>query len=178
MGSPKALLPWRGSTLLASAIRALDEVHVEHIVVVLGLHHEAIKAMVPELADTRVVLNLDETSGRSGSIRIGSAAVADEVTHVLVQSVDQPCSADVLRALYTSPAAIAMPTYEGRRGHPVCFAGHLLAELRTVSEQQQGLRAIVRRHADRIAEVPVDDPAVTWNLNDPQAYAAAVSQSI
>ena len=119
--------------------------------------------------------NLDEASGRSGSIRIGSAALEDTATKVLVQSVDQPCSADVLRALYTSPAAIAIPTYECRRGHPVCFAAHLLAQLRAVTEEQQGLRAVVRAHREDVAQVAVDDPAVTWNLNDPAAYAAAVA---
>jgi CTP:molybdopterin cytidylyltransferase MocA len=64
-----------------------------------------------------------------------------------------------------------VPTFRGRRGHPVCFDGGLLTQLRGVSEEDQGLRAVVRRHA--VTEVAVEDEAVLWNLNDPNAYAAA-----
>jgi molybdenum cofactor cytidylyltransferase len=176
MGSPKALLPWRGTTLLAYALRTLREASAEPIVVVLGLAHEQIQQQVPELAGTRVVLNLDEASGRSGSIRIGSAALPDDVRRLIVQSVDQPTSADVLRALLDVDAAVVVPMHAGRRGHPVCFSGALVPELREVSEQTEGLRAVVRRHADDVVEVPVEDPSVSWNLNDPRAYAAALDQ--
>jgi molybdenum cofactor cytidylyltransferase len=96
----------------------------------------------------------------------------------LIQSVDQPVWADVIRALFDVGIAIgthnvAVPTFAGRRGHPVCFSGRLLAELRAVTEQDQGLRAVVKRHAASLIEVPVDSESVVWNLNDPATYASA-----
>jgi CTP:molybdopterin cytidylyltransferase MocA len=66
-----------------------------------------------------------------------------------------------------------VPTYAGRRGHPACFAGQLLAELRNVSEENEGLRAVVRSHPEGLVEVPVSSEWVVWNLNDPVAYQAA-----
>ncbi len=172
MGSPKALLAWRGTTLLAYTVGQLRAAGVDHLVVVLGLAHEQIRQQVPELHGATVALNLDEASGRSGSIRIGASALPDEVGRVLVQSVDQPCSAAVLKALYAADATVAVPTFEGRRGHPVCFSGSVLSELRQVSEETEGLRAVVRRHP--VTMVAVTDAWVTWNLNDPQTYADAV----
>jgi molybdenum cofactor cytidylyltransferase len=172
MGSPKALLAWQGTTLLGHAIRALRAASVEHLVVILGVHHEAIEARVPELADAHVRLNLDEATGRSHSIRIGAAALANDVAAVVVQSVDQPCDAELLSRLFEARGDVVVPCRGGRRGHPVCFAGWLLPELRAVSEAEEGLRAVVRRHT--VVEVPVADETVFWNLNDPQAYAAAV----
>ena len=68
-------------------------------------------------------------------------------------------------------AAVAVPTFRGRRGHPVCFSGSLLSELRKVREEDQGLRAVVRRQPP--TEVPVTSESVVWNLNDPAAYLAA-----
>ena len=173
MGSPKALLAWQGTTLLGYVLRQLRIARVEHVVVVLGLAHEQISRSVADLAGAQVTLNLDEASGRSGSIRLGASAVPDGVSRVLVQSVDQPCSAAVLEALYTTEGSVAVPTFEGRRGHPVCFSASLLAELRQVSEASQGLRAVVRRHASELVEVPVTEAAVNWNLNDPAGYAQA-----
>lgn len=173
MGTHKALLVWHGTTLLAYALGELRLAGAEQLVVVLGLKHARIEAAVPDLAGATVALNLDEASERSGSIRIGAAAVSDAATAIIVQSVDQPCSADLLRQLYAARAEIAVPSRDGRRGHPVCFSGRLLHELRTVSEVDQGLRAVVRRHP--VLEVPVTSDTVFWNLNDPQAYAEALA---
>ena len=78
---------------------------------------------------------------------------------MLIQSVDQPCPSRILQALFEAiesrQADVAIPTFEGRRGHPACFAGRLLPELRAVSEETQGLRSVVRGAA-RVLEVPVD----------------------
>jgi CTP:molybdopterin cytidylyltransferase MocA len=168
MGSPKALLPWRGSTLVEHAVDQARGAGVEQIVVVVGpaIRHVELNATT--------VLNPAPETGRSASIRLGSAAIAAAPAAILVQSVDQPVEADVLAALFQAVednAEVAVPSYRGRRGHPVCFTGQLLSELREVRETDEGLRAVVRRHA--VTEVPVDSETVTWNLNDPGSYAAA-----
>jgi molybdenum cofactor cytidylyltransferase len=175
MGTPKATLPWAGTTLLESALQHARRAGAEQIVVVLG---PATRHLADTLGDDVVLtFNPDPETGRSASIRIGSEAMPVGLDAVLVQSVDQPCSADVLNALFEATAqdaeVIAVPTYHGRRGHPVCLAGGLLPELRHVSEEEEGLRAIVRRHAEHVVEVPVESQSVVWNLNDPDAYAAA-----
>jgi molybdenum cofactor cytidylyltransferase len=96
---------------------------------------------------------------------------------VLVQSVDQPCPASVIELLYraveTTGANVAVPVFGGRRGHPVCVSWRLVPELATVREEDQGLRAVVRRHADATVEVPAPTASILLNLNDPAAYTAA-----
>jgi molybdenum cofactor cytidylyltransferase len=168
MGTPKALLAWRGSTLLDYAIDQARSAGVTNVVVVLGPATRHLQL------DTLTVVNPDPETGRSTSIRLGATALPDDVDSILVQSVDQPVPASVLDALVAARAEVAVPTYQGRRGHPVCFGGPLLRELRQVSEVDQGLRAVVRRHT--VTEVPVDSESVVWNLNDPGAYAMAVAQ--
>jgi molybdenum cofactor cytidylyltransferase len=175
MGTPKALLPWGGTTLIEHAVRQARAAGVEHVVVVLGPATRHL-ADAPWLAEASVTFNPDPGTGRSASIRIGSQGLPDDLEAIVMQSVDQPCDADVLARLCAALAAdagvdVAVPTYAGRRGHPVCLSGRLLAELRQVTEEEQGLRSIVKRHAQ--VEVSVDTPCVVWNLNDPAAYAAA-----
>jgi len=177
MGTPKALLAWGGTTLLEYTVQqahaALTDV-MDVIVVVLGpaTHH-----LAASLGDVRVAFNLEPKSGRSASLRIGCEAMPEDVLSVVVQSVDQPCPADVLSALFAAveqrTKEVAVPSFQGRRGHPVCFAGSLWPELRRVTEEAQRLRAVVRRHVQHLVEVPVDSECVLWNLNDPAAYAAA-----
>jgi len=174
MGTPKALLPWAGTTLLDYAICQARESGVEHVVVVLG---PATRDLAHQLSGVIVSCNPDPDSGRSTSIRLGSQALPDDLDAIVIQSVDQPCEGAVLAALFTAldHADVAVPTHAGRRGHPVCLRGSLLPQLRAVTEEEQGLRSLVARHAQlgRLIEVPVNAPSVVWNLNDPAAYAAA-----
>jgi CTP:molybdopterin cytidylyltransferase MocA len=168
MGTPKALLQWRGSTLVEHAVDKARDAGVEQIVVIVGPATRHV-----ELNATTVFNPVPDT-GRSASIRLGAETIDGTPTAVLVQSVDQPVDADVLAALFQAiedNAEVAVPSYRGRRGHPVCFTGQLLGELREVSESDEGLRAVVRRHV--VTEVPVDSESITWNLNDPASYAAA-----
>ncbi len=171
MGTPKALLPWHGATLLEYVLRQVRTAAIGDIVVVLG---PATRHLDGTLGDVRVVFNLAPETGRSASIRIGSAALPVDVESIVIQSVDQPCPADVLKTLLDAAAlgaAIVVPTHHGRRGHPICVAGRLLPELRQVNEESEGLRAIVRAHAEQLVEVAVDSESVLWNLNDPAAYS-------
>ena len=173
MGSPKALLPWGGGTLLEHVLAQARAAAVRDIVVVLG---PATRHLDGALGDALVVHNPLPETGRSASIRIGSAALAEDVESIVIQSVDQPCSVEVLNALFDAAAhgaEIVVPTHTGKRGHPICVAGRLLPELRNVTEEGEGLRAVVRAHAEGLVEVPVQSESVLWNLNDPAAYAAA-----
>jgi CTP:molybdopterin cytidylyltransferase MocA len=173
MGSPKALLPWQGTTLLAYVLQQARAAAVTDIVVVLG---PATRHLEGSLGDARVVINMEPETGRSASIRLGSAALSEDVRSIVIQSVDQPVGADVLNVLFAGVARgadVVLPTYRDRRGHPVCVSGQLLPELRAVTEEGEGLRAVVRAHAQHLVEVPVDSESVLWNLNDPAAYAAA-----
>ena len=172
MGTPKALLPWRDTTLLQYALTQAHAVPVEEIVVVLGPSTRHLEGRL----SASVAINPEPETGRSASIRLGSALLSDGVEAILVQSVDQPCSTDIIAALFGAidgGAAVAVPTHAGRRGHPICVSGHLLHELRAVTEEEEGLRSIVRRHRHELVEVPVESESVVWNLNDPAAYAAA-----
>jgi molybdenum cofactor cytidylyltransferase len=166
--TPKALLPWRDSTLLDHALTQARLADVSDIVVVLGPSTAHLQL------DCKTAYNAAPQSGRSASIRLGAAALSEEVEAILIQSVDQPTSRAVLEALFAANAEVAVPTHGGRRGHPVCVSGALLQELREVTEEDQGLRAMVRRHS--VTQVAVDDESVLWNLNDPAAYAAAMGQ--
>jgi molybdenum cofactor cytidylyltransferase len=170
MGTPKALLPWGGSTLLEYAIRQARAGGASQVVVVLGPATRHVQT------DATIAFNPDPDTGRSASIRIAAAAVQSNPSAIVVQSVDQPVTSEILIRLYAAiddTTDVVIPTFQGRRGHPVCLSGRLLPELQAVTEEEQGLRAVVRRHARQVREVAIDSESVVWNLNDPAAFAAA-----
>jgi molybdenum cofactor cytidylyltransferase len=177
MGRPKALLPWGGASLLIWQIEQLKLAGVDDVVVVLGHEAEAVQAALGQSA-ARAVLNPDYRTGRASSLRAGAAAVRD-TDAVLIVGVDQPRPAAVSLSLIerwreTRPVVV-VPTHAGRRGHPVLVDGSLLAELRTATEEEMGLRGILVRHADKTLEVS-SGPVVTVDLNTPADYQATVDR--
>jgi molybdenum cofactor cytidylyltransferase len=177
MGCPKALLPWGGTTLVGYAIRELLRAGASLIVVVLGSDAEQVIEVLPHNRDVVPVFNPNYASGRSSSVRAGAARVPADAQALILQSVDQPCPAEIIELLYRAAendgVDVAIPVFAARRGHPVCISGRLIPELAAVQEEDQGLRAVVRRHADSTLEVPVTSDVIHLNLNDPAVYQAA-----
>ncbi|MGH2583517.1 MAG: nucleotidyltransferase family protein, partial [Dehalococcoidia bacterium] len=105
-------------------------------------------------------------------------ALPDDTGAIVTLNVDQPRPAWLIRRVLDAhlggDAPITTPEYGGRRGHPAVFAGTLLPELRAVSDATEGLRAVVRRYADRRRFVPIDDPIVTLEFNTRAEYETAL----
>ena len=178
MGTAKPLLPWRGQPLVAYQVTQLLAAGAAEVVVVTGYAAEQIAPLI-DAAGGRAVENAAYRSGRASSVRAGALALADDTLAVITLNVDQPRPAALVRRVLEAhgrgTALITSPEQGGRRGHPTVFAGALLPELRTVAEETEGLRAILRRHADRRQSVSVDDPVIHLEFNTPDEYRLALA---
>jgi len=175
MGRQKALLPWRGTTLIAYQLAQLAAGDaIAEIIVVTGHEAAGITALAAHAPRTRVVHNPGYRTGKVSSIKAGLAAISPRAGAVLLLAVDQPRPADVLATLVqrhvASHAAITVPVHEGHRGHPVIFDRALVPELLEIAEETQGIRAVLQRHAGEILEVAMTDPAVLLDLNTPSDF--------
>ena len=178
MGRLKALLPWGGRTLLEYQLDQVAASRCATLVVVLGHEATRLRGLVHERPglDLSIVENLDYRSGKSSSIRLGVGALRPDLSAILVLTVDQPRPSWVLDRLIgereRAGALVAVPANGGRRGHPPIFASALRDGLLAVSESEQGLRAVLRRHAADLLAVEMNDPVVGLNLNSPEEYEA------
>ncbi len=190
MGQPKALLPWAGATLIDYQVGELAAAGVDDIVVVLGHEADELRPHVP--APARAVVNEAYREGRASSLRAGAAALPDDAGPIVVLGVDQPRPRKIherLIAARVGRSLIALPVYEGRRGHPVVLAGELLEELRSATEEERGLRGVIAGHEGEVREVPymltphesaLGDPdlsamLVVVDINTPEDYEQAKS---
>ena len=183
MGRLKALLPWRNTTLLEYQLRSLLEAGVYQIVVVLGHDADRLKPVVESVDGASWALNPDYLEGKTTSLKTGVAAMAGQpVSDVLLLNVDQPRSSDTVRTLLERHVAssyrITIPTHGGKGGHPILISAELLPELAEIEEESQGLKAVVRRHAEATERFELDDPAVLWDLNTPEQYQEALDSAI
>lgn len=175
MGQLKALLPWRGATLLQSQLAALAEAELSPLIVVLGHRADELRPLVP--APFQVVLNARYREGKSTSIVSGVAALPAGVEAAVVVAVDQPTEGAILRALadayMAARPAILLPSVNRRRGHPTLFDSSVFGDLLAISEEHEGLREVMNRYEADIRYVNLDSELVRSNLNSPAEYEAA-----
>ena len=176
MGMSKALMDAGGRSFLAATVGSLVAGGCEPVVVVLatGQDHEERKA---KDAGALPLLNPDPGEGPITSLRVALAALQGTVEAVAFLPVDHPqvlpeTVARLREALLSSDAPLALPVYEGRRGHPALFRRALFPEL-TDPALQGGARTVVHAHLDAALLVEVDDPGVVTDIDTPEAYQAA-----
>ncbi len=181
MGKPKAALAFRGTTFLGAILDATRALGLAKRVVVVGPDANNLLG-INELSDVDVIRNNDLTTGPIGSIRLAIRELLNHpVEGLLVWHVDRPhISLATIQALLdrfrAGDAAIVIPTYEGRRGHPVIFSRAVFDELLRAPDRE-GARRVVRADPARVAEVAVGDRAVLEDINSPEAYRELLRQS-
>lgn len=177
MGTPKALLVYRGRSFLEHLRDVVRHPRVGLVRVVLGAHAEQILAHLG-LPESEVVINPSWPEGQLTSIHAAIHRLPEISEGLLICPVDHPLISpslvdELIRRFDAGGGQIVVPTYRGRRGHPVIFAASLFSEL-LAAPREIGARAVVRAHPDGVIEVPTEEEGVVLNLNDPGAFRRAI----
>jgi molybdenum cofactor cytidylyltransferase len=176
MGTPKALLDWEGRTFLDHLIDTYSDA-CNPVIVVLGHHAAAIRAVARDLHRAQVVENLDPERGMLSSLQCG-LRMLPEAPGFLFTPVDQPAVPSTvardLAALIGEGARIAIPRYEGKRGHPVACAWGLKEEFLTLPADGQP-RDVIQRHDADIRYLEVAEPGVVADVDYPEDYRRLVA---
>jgi molybdenum cofactor cytidylyltransferase len=166
---------WRGRPLVGHAVAAALDSGVERVYVVVGHDGEAVAAALAGLPVV-IVHNPEHERGMASSLRAGLRALPAGIDGVLVCLGDMPqVRAEHLDRLIAAFApgegrVICVPTCRGRRGNPVLLGAEFFAELEGLTGDQGG-RRLLGAHAERVAEVAVDDPGVLCDVDTPRALA-------
>lgn len=175
MGSPKALLDYRGETFAARLIRIFEK-FCDPVIVVAGRHAAQIRAQI----GARVVINPDPDRGQLSSLQTALAELPANIEAFLFTPVDSPAVAEstvaaMIGDFRSSRAPFVIPRFCGKRGHPVLAAGAMTREfLAQLAEAET--RAVVNRHENEIRYLDVDDPGILTDVDDPEAYRELVSR--
>jgi molybdenum cofactor cytidylyltransferase len=173
MGTPKALLDYRGETFVGRLIRVLGACS-QPVIVVLGYHADVIRQHVP--ATATIVINPDPSRGQLSSLQTGLAALPTESDGFAFIPVDSPAVAEdtVAKLARTfeqrDPSTqFVIPRQSGKRGHPVIAARSIAAEFLALPATAEA-REVVHAHVDRTEYVDVDDPGIFTDVDDPEGY--------
>jgi molybdenum cofactor cytidylyltransferase len=181
MGVPKALLAYRGKTFVEHLLEVTRHARVGMTCIVVGAHVSEIRERLSAHA-AEIVVNADWAKGQLSSIQAGIRSLPENATAgMILCPVDHPIVSAALVAKLiaefdSSGKEIVVPTYQGRRGHPVIFRVSLYQELLEASPKV-GARQIVWAHAPDVGEVATEEEGVVLNINDPATLDRALGRT-
>ena len=180
MGTPKALLDYRGETFLDRLTRIMGST-TSPVIVVLGYHAEHIRAGIKGAA--QFVINPAPERGQLSSLQTGLAAVPPGAQGFAFIPMDCPAVAEstvtsLARAfrLRAAKTLLVIPRHHGKRGHPVFASREILEELQALPLDAQA-RDVIHRHVPDTQYIDVDDPGILTDVDDPESYRRLVAQA-
>jgi len=181
MGSPKALLSYQGASFLEHLLSVTRHPAIGVRRVVLGPDGDTISQQVA-LAPEEIVLNREWERGQLSSIHAALRSLPAGTEGMLLCPVDHPLvSATLVNNLIVTfletRAPVVLPTFEGRRGHPVIFSAAVYDELLR-APLETGARAVVWAHKNELQEVSTTEEGCVLNLNDPDALLKAKNKPL
>ena len=179
MGSPKALLPYRGETFLDTLI-GLFAARCTPVIVVLGAGADRVRAAAKRPAT--FVVNENYLQGMTTSLQCGLRAVPPEAEGVLFTLVDHPSvSAPTIDTILATSGAdvtalLRVPRYGPDRGHPIWFSRALIPEFLAIPAGGAA-NEVVHAHRAETEFLDLDDPGIVADIDDPEAYRRLMGNS-
>lgn len=176
MGSFKQLMTLGGKTFVERCVDNLLTSRAGDVIVVTG-HREADVRNALADRSVRFAHNADYRNGMSSSIKQGIAALPLDAEACLIALVDQPeigvsVFNMVIDAYVSETPLIVVPTYAGRRGHPIVLDLRLREEILAM-DPEQGLRQVVSLHRDQTCFVEASTETVLLDFDTPEDYRRA-----
>lgn len=165
LGSPKQLLPYRGTSLVRyAAVTAMISEHPA--VAVLGAYAEEVRRELCDLSIDSVV-NPDWEKGIGTSVAKGVAAIRKnypDLEAVILLLCDQPgITPETIATLSERYRQTGMPivasAYDGTLGVPALFGFEMFGELLSL-EGDRGAKCLIEKYEESlVARVPVPEAA-------------------
>jgi molybdenum cofactor cytidylyltransferase len=180
MSRLKQLMPWQQSTVLEQTVDNFLGSKANEVIVVVGYRAEEVRRVLAG-KPVRWVINPDYEQGMSASIIAGLSLVDDQTQAVMLALGDQPLinSQTISRLIDEFSGCdkgIVIPTYRGRRGHPVIFALTYKEQLLQLKGDVGG-RQIIARHPEDVLEVAVDCEGVCIDIDTVENYCSIKSDN-
>lgn len=170
----KPMLPLAEDSLIRTLIRRLMAAGAKPIVLVVGRNGDELTAHVADLP-VECVYNPDYAStDMFCSVRIGMGRILGRCESVLFSPGDCPCFSPesakaLIQEMEKSHFPILIPSYQGRRGHPVLFHQDVVKHILTY-QGEGGLRGALQAYPAEQAFLELDDQGLVMDADKPEDY--------
>jgi molybdenum cofactor cytidylyltransferase len=178
MGEFKQLLPLGEKSFVEHCVDNLLASRAGEVIVVTGHRSAEVRAALAGRA-VRFAHNENHLSGMGASIKRGVEAVSPDAEAMMIALADQPLIGSgvfdhLMLAYEKDHPLITIPTYGGKRGHPIILDSKLREDILTM-DLAEGLRQVTGAHKDEILYVEVSSEEVLLDFDLPQDYRRLIS---
>ena len=179
MGQLKALLPFGTCTVIEQVVQALLQAQLDSVAVVLGHRAKDIAAVLQSLP-VHILHNATYWEGMTTSVQVALREIMPIPDAYMLALVDQPHIGPgpvrvLVQAFTHARKGIIIPTYQGKRGHPILLASRYREAVLALAPDQ-GLNLVTRGHPDDTIEVPIDTDDILRDMDYPAEYEAELQR--
>lgn len=167
----KLTLAFDGKTVIEKTLESMLQV-CSRVIVVGGHRIEELRPIITGCSRALLVYNRDYLQGMYTSVRTGMSYIQGE--RFFFTPGDYPLiKPEVYRELLKYKAPVVIPTYQGRRGHPVLFDDTIKQQVMQ-TEGFQSLREVISNNDS--LRVAVDCPGILMDLDTIEDYQLLIKQ--
>jgi molybdenum cofactor cytidylyltransferase len=182
MGRNKLSLPWGKKTVFEHSLGTLLQSDVREVIVVLSHLNDSVGGEKNRRRGQtiKIVKNPYYKRGMSTSIRRGLQAIDPSAQGILIALGDQPLiKARTINALIHAfdrrRGSIVVPSFRGKKGHPVIFDRRYFHELLRLKGDAGG-RSIIEKHPEEVDLVRVRSEGVTKDIDTWKEYRKMIKK--
>jgi len=180
MKHQKLLLPFKGKTIIETVVENVARSVSSNILVVLGSHREQIQEQLVNSA-VKIGVNENYMDGMLSSVICGFRALPGEAKAALIFLADQPqipaqVTDLVIKAWIESGKGIVIPTFNGRRGHPVLIETRYKVDIERL-DPEKGLRVLSEKFKNDVFEVECSIPEILRDIDTPEEYQFEINKN-
>lgn len=176
MGRFKPLLEIGDRTVIERTVSLFRGAGLNDIRVVAGHARDLLEPLLEELG-VRIIVNPGYDKGMFSSVTAALKNLEPDIQALFILPADIPLVSSgtihsLLKQYEEYPDNILIPSFQGRRGHPVLIPAPCFEAIR-LWHGERGLKGALGQFSDRIVSVPVDDRNILFDLDTPDDYEEA-----
>ena len=174
MGEFKPMLSIGSISVAQRVVATLSQAGVSKIVMVTGYNATMLERHLSGNGIIFLRNEAYETTQMFDSVKIGLRYLLDKCDRVLFTPVDVPLfTARTVKTILDSGAPLAVPMCEGKQGHPILIANHLIPEILEDSGEM-GLKGAMDRCSVPLLRIDVEDFGTIHDADTPEDFSALV----
>ena len=176
MGELKALLNLNGERIINKLLNEYLKSFLTELVLVLGYKANDIKQAIElESGKLKFVVNNEYKKEMFSSIQRGVSAISG-ADAILIGLIDHPfIDKKIINTLILNykDEEILIPSFKGRKGHPIIIPFYLKKEILGADPLNYSLRDITSMHKDKVRTIEMQTDKILFDMDTREDYERA-----
>ncbi|MHA2168346.1 MAG: nucleotidyltransferase family protein [Candidatus Kariarchaeaceae archaeon] len=148
---------------------------IRKILVITGTFTDELRPYIVKFGAIEVS-NTDPDQGMSSSVKVGLNSYLSDPnpdTAIFIHPADTPFVetsdlTQMIEAFEKTGSSIIIPTFEGRRGHPLLISSNIIEDVVKISDDNEGMRGYLSDNQKEILYLPLSNEGILKDIDKPE----------